>query len=134
MRWVMDDEVVVKFGGEGQSAPQAWRLWAHGIRSDNCCSPLFATTTESILGLDLEAPNYAQVTVRSRHLSTFKMSFYFAIIGHKDNPLFEHEFGTSKSSGDGISRFTQEQRRMNQFIVHASLDVVEEVQWGTGNM
>lgn len=62
------------------------------------------------------------------------MSFYFAIIGHKDNPLFEHEFGTSKSSGDGISRFTQDQRRMNQFIVHASLDVVEEVQWGTGNM
>ena len=62
------------------------------------------------------------------------MSFYFAIIGHKDNPLFEHEFGTSKSSGDGISRFTQEQRRMNQFIVHASLDVVEEVQWGTQNM
>jgi hypothetical protein len=62
------------------------------------------------------------------------MSFYFAIIGHKDNPLFEHEFGTSKSSGDGISRFTQEQRRMNQFIVHASLDVAEEVQWGTQNM
>ncbi|KIW00587.1 uncharacterized protein PV09_07940 [Verruconis gallopava] len=62
------------------------------------------------------------------------MSFYFVIVGHRDNPLFEHEFGTSKSGGDGGSRFTQEQRRMNQFIVHASLDVAEEAQWGTQNM
>jgi len=62
------------------------------------------------------------------------MSFYFAIIGTKDNPLFEHEFGTSKQGGDGVARFREEQRRMNQFIVHSSLDLVEEVQWGTGAM
>lgn len=66
--------------------------------------------------------------------STKNMSFYFAIIGTKDNPLFEHEFGTSKQGGDGVARFREEQRHMNQFIVHSSLDIVEEVQWGTGSM
>lgn len=58
------------------------------------------------------------------------MSYYFTIIGTRDNPLFEHEFGTSKAGGDGISRFREEARHMNQFIVHSSLDIVEEVQWG----
>ncbi|KAF8242809.1 Sedlin [Wilcoxina mikolae CBS 423.85] len=57
------------------------------------------------------------------------MSFYFVIVGTKDNPIYETEFGTSKQGGDGNSRFTDEQRPMNQFIVHASLDIVEEVQW-----
>ena len=59
------------------------------------------------------------------------MSYYFAIIGTKDNPLFELEFGTSKSGGDGAARFGEEARHMNQFIVHAALDMVEEIQWGT---
>ncbi|KAK6067311.1 trafficking protein particle complex subunit 2 [Seiridium cupressi] len=62
------------------------------------------------------------------------MSYYFVIIGTQDNPLFEHEFGTSKQGGDGQSRFSDESRHMNQFIVHSSLDIVEEVQWGTGQM
>jgi hypothetical protein len=63
------------------------------------------------------------------------MSFYFAIIGPKDNPLFTAEFGTSKGpSGDGISRFHDSQRHKNQFIIHSALDIVEEVQWGTGAM
>jgi hypothetical protein len=30
-----------------------------------------------------------------------KMSFYFAAIGTKDNPIYETEFGTSKQGGDG---------------------------------
>jgi trafficking protein particle complex subunit 2 len=62
------------------------------------------------------------------------MSYYFAIIGTQDNPLFEHEFGTSKQGGDGIARFPEQARHMNQFIVHSSLDIVEEVQWGGGQM
>ncbi|KAH8673947.1 Sedlin [Xylariales sp. PMI_506] len=62
------------------------------------------------------------------------MSYYFVIIGTQDNPLFEHEFGTSKQGGDGQSRFSDESRHMNQFIVHSSLDIVEEVQWGTGQL
>lgn len=57
------------------------------------------------------------------------MSYYFCIIGTKDNPLFELEFGTSKQGGDGVARFPTDARQLNPFIVHASLDVVEEVQW-----
>lgn len=59
------------------------------------------------------------------------MSYYFAIIGTQDNPLFEYEFGTSKQGGDGQSRFTDQARHLNQFILHSSLDIVEEVQWTT---
>ena len=62
------------------------------------------------------------------------MSYYFVIVGTQDNPLFEHEFGTSKQGGDGQARFSEQARHMNQFIVHSSLDIVEEVQWGTGQM
>ncbi|KAI0887459.1 Sedlin [Annulohypoxylon maeteangense] len=60
------------------------------------------------------------------------MSYYFAIIGTQDNPIFEHEFGTSKQGGDGQPRFSDQARHMNQFIAHSSLDIVEEVQWGSG--
>lgn len=62
------------------------------------------------------------------------MSYYFAIIGTQDNPLFEHEFGTSKQGGDGLSRFSDQARHLNQFILHSSLDVAEEVQWNSGQM
>ncbi|EGO57907.1 hypothetical protein NEUTE1DRAFT_81939 [Neurospora tetrasperma FGSC 2508] len=62
------------------------------------------------------------------------MSYYFAIIGTQDNPLFEYEFGTSKQGGDGMARFTEQARQLNQFIIHSSLDIVEEVQWTNGQM
>lgn len=62
------------------------------------------------------------------------MSYYFAIVGTQDNPLFEHEFGTSKQGGDGQSRFTDQVRHLNQFILHSSLDIAEEVQWSHGQM
>ncbi|EON98113.1 putative trafficking protein particle complex subunit 2 protein [Phaeoacremonium minimum UCRPA7] len=62
------------------------------------------------------------------------MSYYFAIIGTQDNPLFEYEFGTSKQGGDGQPRFSDQARHLNQFILHSSLDVVEEVQWNNGQM
>lgn len=61
--------------------------------------------------------------------STFTMSYYFSIIGTRDNPLFELDFGTSKVGGDGVARFKEEAKYMNQFIVHAALDAVEEIQW-----
>lgn len=63
-----------------------------------------------------------------------KMSFMLAIVGTKDNPLYSLEFGTSKSGGDGTAKFREDQRPMNQFILHSSLDVVEEVQWASGVM
>ncbi|KAF2155754.1 Sedlin [Myriangium duriaei CBS 260.36] len=62
------------------------------------------------------------------------MSYYFSIIGTRDSPLFEYEFGTSKAGGDGAARFREEARHMNQFIVHSSLDIVEEVQWGNNGL
>ena len=62
------------------------------------------------------------------------MSYYFAIIGTQDNPIFEYEFGTSKQGGDGQPRFAEQARQMNQFILHSSLDVAEEVQWNNGQL
>lgn len=62
------------------------------------------------------------------------MSYYFAIVGTQDNPLFEYEFGTSKQGGDGQSRFTEQARHLNQFVLHSSLDIVEEVQWTSGQL
>jgi hypothetical protein len=64
------------------------------------------------------------------------MSYYFVIISPTDAPLFELTFGTSKAGGDGVARFRngETSRYMNQFVVHAALDVVEEVQWLSPNM
>ncbi|MCJ1269994.1 TRAPP subunit [Lobaria immixta] len=62
------------------------------------------------------------------------MSYYFCIVGTKDNPLFELEFGTSKQGGDGVARFSPEARSMNPFIVHSSLDIVDELQWLNNQM
>jgi len=64
------------------------------------------------------------------------MSYYFVIVSPTDSPLFELTFGTSKAGGDGVARFRngETSRYMNQFIVHASLDMVEEAQWLTPNM
>ena len=72
--------------------------------------------------------------IKSLHLLLATMSYYFTIIGTKDNPIFEHEFGTSKPGGDGTAKFREEAAHMNQFIVHAALDMVEEVQWGTKDL
>lgn len=62
------------------------------------------------------------------------MSYYFAIIGTQDNPLFEYEFGTSKQGGDGMAHFPDDSRHLNQLVLHSSLDMVEEMQWATGHM
>lgn len=57
------------------------------------------------------------------------MSYYFAIVGTQDQPLFEYEFGTSKQGGDGQARFSDQARHLNPFILHSALDIAEEVQW-----
>ncbi|KAJ3528964.1 hypothetical protein NM208_g9966 [Fusarium decemcellulare] len=44
------------------------------------------------------------------------MSYYFAI------------------GGDGQSRFSDQVRHLNQFILHSSLDIAEEVQWSHGQI
>lgn len=64
------------------------------------------------------------------------MSYYFTILSPSDAPLFNIAFGTSKSGGDGIARFRfpDSAQYMNQFIIHSSLDIVEEAQWMNGNL
>lgn len=58
------------------------------------------------------------------------MSYTFTILSPTDVPLFTHDFGTSRSGGDGVARYTPSERAMVPFILHSSLDIVEEVQWG----
>jgi hypothetical protein len=58
------------------------------------------------------------------------MSYTFSILSPLDVPLFTHDFGTSRSGGDGVARYTPSERALVPFILHSSLDIVEEVQWG----
>lgn len=62
------------------------------------------------------------------------MSYVFTIVGTRDNPLFSHTFGTSKHGAPGHAQFPPDSLTLNQFILHSSLDIVEEVQWTTGAM
>ncbi|KAJ5591540.1 uncharacterized protein N7459_001909, partial [Penicillium hispanicum] len=65
-----------------------------------------------------------------------EMSYYFTILSPTDSPIFNIAFGTSKGGGDGIARFRfpDTAQYMNQFIIHSSLDMVEEAQWTNGGM
>jgi len=62
------------------------------------------------------------------------MSFYFTILGTKDQPLFTHIFGTSRSGGDGIARFPERTSKLCPFIAHSALDLLDEAQWSSGQM
>lgn len=49
--------------------------------------------------------------------------FYFTIIGTDDNPIYEAEFSGTKNG------FQPEIRELNPFIVHSTLDILEDLQW-----
>lgn len=52
----------------------------------------------------------------------------FAIIGSNDNPIYEAEFSIQQGSQKNLG-FPQELKEMNPFILHASLDIIDDIQW-----
>lgn len=60
------------------------------------------------------------------------MPQYFAIIGSKDNPVYEAEFTTQQGQQGQLQQgFPQNLKELNPFILHASLDIIEDLQWKT---
>ena len=51
-------------------------------------------------------------------------SYVFIMVGKLDNPIYEAEFTDKK----------EENRHLNQFIIHSALDMVAESMWATNTM
>ena len=80
------------------------------------------------------------------------MSYYFVIVGTRDNPLYEASLSSSKfpvpaplppnvssaaslfASGGVPGYGNKNSRHVMQMVAHASLDVIEEAQWTTATM
>lgn len=63
-------------------------------------------------------------------------SYYFAIIGTRDNPIYELELSSFKSSAKSVpgqSQFSPQVKELLPFIANSSLDLIEDAQWTTGN-
>lgn len=61
-------------------------------------------------------------------------SYYFAIVGTNDSPIYEVEFSSFKVGGSipGKSQFPNNIKEILPFITHSSIDLIEDAQW-SGN-
>lgn len=62
-------------------------------------------------------------------------SYYFTIIGTRDNPLYELEFSSFRGSSaqvPGVAHFPLKVKELLPFISNSSLDIVEDAQWQSG--
>lgn len=79
-------------------------------------------------------PTSSFVLQNSTNIKGILMNSYFVIIGSKmDNPIYEVDFGSGSTAARGGTNatLTQNLGHLNQFIIHSSLDIVDEVFWGT---
>lgn len=63
-------------------------------------------------------------------------SYYFSIIGTRDNPIYEFEFSSFKSNNStnlipGRAQFSPEVKEILPFVANSSLDLVEDAQFNT---
>eukprot|EP00996_Jenningsia_fusiforme_P004136 NODE_4940_length_740_cov_34.662808_g4584_i0.p2 GENE.NODE_4940_length_740_cov_34.662808_g4584_i0~~NODE_4940_length_740_cov_34.662808_g4584_i0.p2 ORF type:complete len:137 (+),score=33.37 NODE_4940_length_740_cov_34.662808_g4584_i0:169-579(+) len=49
---------------------------------------------------------------------------YFMIVGKGDHPIYETEFSDTRQA--------QDNSQLKQFVMHAALDIVDELMWTTG--
>eukprot|EP00123_Amoebidium_parasiticum_P005417 comp16616_c0_seq1/m.14779 comp16616_c0_seq1/g.14779 ORF comp16616_c0_seq1/g.14779 comp16616_c0_seq1/m.14779 type:complete len:102 (-) comp16616_c0_seq1:312-617(-) len=61
-------------------------------------------------------------------------TYYFVVVGRRDNPIFELDFGSQGKTVSAAQDKKDDHRHLNQFIVHAALDIVEETVWTTQAM
>ena len=54
-------------------------------------------------------------------------TYYFVIVGHNDNPLFEADFYPASLKTD--ERRREDSKHLNQFIAHAALNPAKEQAW-----
>lgn len=126
-----DHRITHRIRERAECGLQALRACHHALSSRGA-SPQLKLVAIRLTAASLPQVNGLRISYYLPKLdsTTSTMSYNFTIFSPTDTPLFTHEFGTSRSGGDGIARFTTSERALNPFVLHSALDIVEEVQWG----